>query len=255
MPAGIAGGKSATGESVADVTDVTDVDSLVAGVVHEHGELAGLVVENVEGIAPCLRLGSDGLVLPAAGDDFGAIFQEFHGDAAQTVVVGRGSPEALRLVDATRAALESGIAAARAGGRVGDIGAAAQGSAEGAGFSVVRQFVGHGIGRRLHEPPQVPNFGTVGTGAWLRPGLVQGALGSMPPPPGWQPPQPGRASLGSPAPTKAKEVRSIWSGFWLCFFANWRKEGGQNLPIMPSDSIQGFFLLKSSLMRSQPCWK
>jgi methionyl aminopeptidase len=55
---------------------------------------------------------------------------------------------------------------------VGDIGAAVQGSAEAAGFSVVRDFVGHGIGRKLHEPPQVPNFGAAGTGAWLRPGLV-----------------------------------------------------------------------------------
>jgi methionyl aminopeptidase len=64
------------------------------------------------------------------------------------------------------------VAAAVAGGRLGDIGAAVQRSAEGAGYSVVREFVGHGIGRKLHEPPQVPNFGEPGTGAWLRPGLV-----------------------------------------------------------------------------------
>jgi methionyl aminopeptidase len=106
------------------------------------------------------------------GLDFGVVLRGYHGDAAQTVLVGRASPEAQRLVQATRDALESGIAATRAGGRVGDIGAAVQGSAEGAGFSVVRDFVGHGIGRKLHEPPQVPNFGSAGTGAWLRPGLV-----------------------------------------------------------------------------------
>ena len=125
--------------------------------------------EVVHGIPSAVRVLRDGDLV---GLDFGAILHGFHGDAALTVVVGRGSPEALRLVEATRAALESGIAAARSGGRVGDIGAAVQGSAESAGFSVVREFVGHGIGRRLHEPPQVPNFGMAGTGAWLRPGLV-----------------------------------------------------------------------------------
>jgi len=125
--------------------------------------------EVVHGIPSAARVLRDGDLV---GLDFGAILHGFHGDAAQTVLVGRGSPEALRLVEAARAALESGIAAARAGGRVGDIGAAVQGSAESAGFSVVREFVGHGIGRKLHEPPQVPNFGMPGTGALLRPGLV-----------------------------------------------------------------------------------
>jgi methionyl aminopeptidase len=125
--------------------------------------------EVVHGIPSPSRVLRDGDVV---GLDFGAILHGFHGDAAQTVLVGRATPEAVRLVEATRAALASGIAATRAGGRVGDIGAAVQGSAEAAGFSVVRDFVGHGIGRKLHEPPQVPNFGTAGTGAWLRPGLV-----------------------------------------------------------------------------------
>jgi methionyl aminopeptidase len=125
--------------------------------------------EVVHGIPSPSRVLRDGDVV---GLDFGAILHGFHGDAAQTVLVGRATPEALRLVEATRAALASGIAATRAGGRVGDIGAAVQGSAEAAGFSVVRDFVGHGIGRKLHEPPQVPNFGAAGTGAWLRPGLV-----------------------------------------------------------------------------------
>jgi methionyl aminopeptidase len=106
------------------------------------------------------------------GLDFGVLLHGFHGDAAETVVVGRGTDDALRLVAATREALAAGIAAALAGGRVGDIGAAVQARAEGAGYSVVRQFVGHGIGRKLHEPPQVPNFGPAGVGAELRPGLV-----------------------------------------------------------------------------------
>ncbi len=106
------------------------------------------------------------------GLDFGVLLHGFHGDAAETVVVGHGTDDAMRLVAATREALAAGIAAAVAGGRVGDIGAAVQARAEGAGYSVVRQFVGHGIGRKLHEPPQVPNFGPAGVGAELRPGLV-----------------------------------------------------------------------------------
>lgn len=125
--------------------------------------------EVVHGIPSAHRVLRDGDLV---GLDFGAIVGGFHGDAAETVVVGQASPEALRLVQATREALAAGVAAAVAGGRLGDIGAAVQRSAEGAGYSVVREFVGHGIGRKLHEPPQVPNFGDPGTGAWLRPGLV-----------------------------------------------------------------------------------
>jgi methionyl aminopeptidase len=125
--------------------------------------------EVVHGIPSETRVLRDGDVV---GLDFGAILGGFHGDAAETVLVGRGSPEAERLVAATRVALAAGVAAARPGGRLGDIGAAVQRSAEASGFSVVREFVGHGIGRKLHEPPQVPNFGEPGTGAWMRPGLV-----------------------------------------------------------------------------------
>jgi methionyl aminopeptidase len=125
--------------------------------------------EVVHGIPSGSRLLREGDVV---GLDFGAIVGGFHGDAAETVIVGRGTPEAERLVAATRAALGAGVGATRPGGRVGDIGAAVQRSVEEAGFSVVRDFVGHGIGRKLHEPPQVPNFGEPGTGAWLKPGLV-----------------------------------------------------------------------------------
>jgi methionyl aminopeptidase len=125
--------------------------------------------EVVHGIPSEKRVLRDGDVV---GLDFGAILGGFHGDAAETVLVGQASPDAERLVAATREALAAGIAAARPGGRVGDIGSAVQRSVEAAGYSVVREFVGHGIGRKLHEAPQVPNFGEPGTGAWLRPGLV-----------------------------------------------------------------------------------
>ncbi|MGO9830111.1 MAG: type I methionyl aminopeptidase [Myxococcaceae bacterium] len=104
--------------------------------------------------------------------DFGVVYQGFFGDAARTIPVGAVSAEAQALLEATRESLEVGIQAAVAGNRIGDIGHAVQGHVEARGYSVVRDFVGHGIGRRLHEEPQIPNFGTPGTGMKLRPGMV-----------------------------------------------------------------------------------
>jgi len=104
--------------------------------------------------------------------DIGAIVDGFHADSAFTVGVGSISADAQRLVDVTRESLELGIAQAQAGGRVGDISAAVQHHAESLGFEVVRQYVGHGIGRALHEDPQVPNYGTAGRGPALREGMA-----------------------------------------------------------------------------------
>ena len=104
--------------------------------------------------------------------DLGAVVNGYYGDAALTVAVGEIPAEARRLMSATREALEQGVACARAGGRVGDIGAAIQRHAEAAGYSVVRDFVGHGIGRALHEDPAVPNFGKPGTGVRLQAGMT-----------------------------------------------------------------------------------
>ena len=104
--------------------------------------------------------------------DVGAIVDGFHGDSAFTVGLGEISDEARWLMDATREALGLGIAQARAGARVGDISAAVQSYAEGLGYSVVRQYVGHGIGRALHEEPQVPNYGKAGRGPVLRKGMT-----------------------------------------------------------------------------------
>jgi methionyl aminopeptidase len=89
--------------------------------------------------------------------DFGVVYQGYHGDAAVTVGVGQISPEARRLIEATQASLEKGIAAARAGGNLGDVSAAIQTFAEAQGYSVVREYTGHGIGRQMHEDPQIPN--------------------------------------------------------------------------------------------------
>ncbi|MGQ0504480.1 MAG: type I methionyl aminopeptidase [Myxococcaceae bacterium] len=104
--------------------------------------------------------------------DFGVVFRGYFGDSARTVPVGKVTAQALALVDATRDALNAAIAAMVAGNRIGDIGHAIQQTVEPRGFSVVRDFVGHGIGKRLHEKPQVPNYGKAGTGMRLMPGMV-----------------------------------------------------------------------------------
>ena len=104
--------------------------------------------------------------------DVGATYQGFQGDGAITVGVGKLAPERERLIAVTREALEAGIAAARAGAHLGDVSAAIQSYVENRGFSVVREYVGHGIGREMHEEPQVPNFGDAGKGPVLRPGMT-----------------------------------------------------------------------------------
>lgn len=104
--------------------------------------------------------------------DLGCTYKGFVADAALTVGVGNVSPEAQRLIDVTKEALARGIAAARAGARVGAIGHAVQSYVESQGFSVVREYVGHGVGRQMHEDPQVPNYGSPDTGPLLRPGMV-----------------------------------------------------------------------------------
>ena len=103
--------------------------------------------------------------------DVGATIEGFIGDAAVTIAVGEVPEELLKLMEATRLGLEAGIKAAVPGARVGDIGAAVQAYGESRGYGVVREFVGHGVGRFLHEDPQVPNYGEPGRGALLRPGM------------------------------------------------------------------------------------
>ena len=104
--------------------------------------------------------------------DLGAVIEGFHGDTAVTVPVGEVGKELRRLLTVAREALYKGIEAVRPGQALGDVGGAVQRHAERAGFSVVRDFAGHGIGRHLHEEPQVPNFGEPGTGTVLRPGMT-----------------------------------------------------------------------------------
>ena len=106
------------------------------------------------------------------GLDYGVIYEGFYGDSAVTVGVGKVSEEAKRLMEVTEQALYKGIDQLHAGKRLGDLGFAVQQAAESAGYSVVRAFVGHGIGKKLHEEPPVPNYGEPDRGVRLREGMV-----------------------------------------------------------------------------------
>ena len=104
--------------------------------------------------------------------DFGVIYNGFQGDAAVTVPVGKISPEGERLIESTRGALEKGIDTARAGATLGDVSSAIQKYADEKNYSVVREYTGHGIGRDMHEDPQIPNYGIKGTGPVLKKGMT-----------------------------------------------------------------------------------
>ena len=104
--------------------------------------------------------------------DVGAFYKGFHGDSARTIPVGRVSDEASKLIEVTRASFFAGIDQLKVGGRLGDVGAAIDGLVVANGFSTVKRYIGHGIGRELHESPDVPNYGTPGRGTRLCAGLV-----------------------------------------------------------------------------------
>jgi len=125
--------------------------------------------EVVHGIPSAKRVLKDGDIV---GLDFGVVVDGWYGDSARTVPVGKISTDAQKLIDVTRESLYRGIAACKDGNRVFDIGFAVQNYVESFGFSVVREFVGHGIGRALHEDPQIPNFGPQGKGPVLKKGMV-----------------------------------------------------------------------------------
>ena len=125
--------------------------------------------EVVHGIPSAQRRIEDGDIV---GFDLGCIVEGYYADCAITLPIGDVGPDALRLLDTTRESLERAVAECRAGRRLSDVSHAVQTHVEARGFSVVRAFVGHGIGRALHEEPQVPNFGDPGRGPLLRPGMV-----------------------------------------------------------------------------------
>lgn len=125
--------------------------------------------EVVHGIPSAKRRLKEGDIV---GLDLGCIVEGYYADCAVTLPVGPVSSRVQELMDATRDSLEKAISQCRAGNRLGDISHAVQAHCEGYGFGVVRAFVGHGIGRQLHEEPQIPNFGDPGRGLVLKPGMV-----------------------------------------------------------------------------------
>ncbi len=160
-----------------------DIDSFGRKIIAAEGAVPSFLGYNGYPAAICVSVNSEvvhGIPSPQRmikeGDlvsvDVGAFKGGFHGDAAETFPIGDVIPLAARLVEVTRRARDIGISAAVSGGHVGDIGAAIQEEVERNGFSVVRQLVGHGIGRRLHENPQVPNYGVKGRGMKLSDGLL-----------------------------------------------------------------------------------
>ncbi len=140
----------------------------VAGRIFPRCLCVSINEEIVHGI-PSNRPLRDGDIV---GLDYGVIYDGFYGDSAVTVGVGKVSEEAARLMAVTEQALYKGIEQLHAGKRLGDLGFAVQQTAESAGYSVVRAFVGHGIGKKLHEEPPVPNYGEPDRGVRLREGMV-----------------------------------------------------------------------------------
>ena len=125
--------------------------------------------EVIHGIPSKKRFLNEGDVVKI---DVGAFYKGFHGDSARTIAVGRVSDEARKLIDVTRASFFAGVDWLKVGGRLGDVGAAIDGLVVANGFSTVKRYIGHGIGRELHESPDVPNYGTPGRGTRLCAGLV-----------------------------------------------------------------------------------
>ena len=160
-----------------------DLDRLADAFIREHGCVPGFIgyqgfpkslcvsvnEEVVHGIPSDTHLINDGDLVAL---DCGLILDGWWADSGVSTVCGTASPDVARLLEVTNKALEYGIAAAQPGNHIGDIGHAVQTWVESQGFSVVRDFVGHGIGRNMHEPPQVPNYGHPGVGNELKPGLV-----------------------------------------------------------------------------------
>ncbi len=170
------------GEAVEPGVTTGEIDRVVRRYIESQGATPSFLGYGGFPASACISVnntvihGIPGKQVIHAGDivsvDVGACLNGYHGDNAFTFAAGDISPEAQALLDATRESLYEGIRAAVTGGRIGDIGAAVQRYVEVRGYSVVRQFVGHGVGTNLHEDPSVPNFGTPGRGPRLLPGMT-----------------------------------------------------------------------------------
>ena len=170
------------GKAVEPGVSTAELDRIARRVIESEGAVPSFLHYQGFPAAACISVndqvihGIPGHRILKQGDivsiDVGAYIGGFHGDNAATFACGSVSPAAQALMDATKQALFAGIAAACAGNRVGDISNAVQRYAEARGYSVVRQFVGHGVGASIHEAPEVPNFGEAGRGARLLPGTT-----------------------------------------------------------------------------------
>ena len=125
--------------------------------------------EVIHGIPSETRILKEGDIVKI---DVGAFYKGYHGDSARTIPVGKVSDEAMKLIETTRNSFFCGVDALKIGNRIGDVGHAIQSCVEKEGFSVVKRYIGHGIGRELHESPDVPNYGTAGRGTRLCAGMV-----------------------------------------------------------------------------------
>ena len=169
-------------ETAAPGVTMQDLDEIAARIIRDrgctpsflgyHGYPATICTSPnnviVHGIPDGYKL-KDGDILSV---DVGAIYEGYHGDAARTFAIGDVPDEVTKLVRVTEESMHAGIEQVKAGARIGDIGAAVQQVAEGAGFSVVREYVGHGIGEQMHEEPQIPNYGESGKGMKLKKGMA-----------------------------------------------------------------------------------
>lgn len=178
-----AGALKAAGEAVEPGVSTAQVNKIAHDFIVKHGAYPTFLGYNGYPAASCISINDeiihgipDKKRIIQAGDivsiDVGATFKGYVGDNAATFAAGEISPEAQRLCDTTRESLYKGIEAAVAGGRLGDIGSTIQRYCEDRGYSVVREYTGHGVGQVMHEDPSVPNYGTPGRGVRLLPGMT-----------------------------------------------------------------------------------
>ena len=178
-----AGALWAAGEAIKPGISTEQLDKIIWEYITRHGAKPSFLKYSGFPASACISLNDEvihGIPSPKRiveeGDivsiDVGAKIDGFHGDSAYTFPCGRISSEAQGLLDATRESLQRGIAAALEGNRIGDISVAIQSYVEERGYSVVREYVGHGVGRDLHEAPEVPNYGRAGHGVRLVPGMT-----------------------------------------------------------------------------------
>lgn len=178
-----AGALKLIGQAIEPGVTTVELDRMAEKYIRSEGAVPNFLNYNGYPATACISINNEVIHgIPTAsrkikaGDivsvDLGAMFNGYHGDNAATFACGDVSEEAKRLMDATRESLYEGIKAARAGSRIGDISNAIQSYVEARGYSVVREYVGHGVGTSLHEAPEVPNFGKAGRGIRLMPGMT-----------------------------------------------------------------------------------